>query len=471
MRWPLRNQILIRLLTLVIVAIVAITFANIRSVSNFNQRQYESRISQISELLVSIPFPITDGILDNMTLLSGAEFAQTDVRGILTAKSKGAPMVPDSLREPADLSGPGNQELDLAQEIEIEGKAYSYARVGIQKPGRGLNHVHIFVSQEDVRDLWWRSIQPPLWIASIILPLALIVSLAMASNLTRPLADLQEQVSRIANGQREPIETGARQDEIHDLTVSMNEMAKQLQDRDDQVRRNERLNTLLQMGSGIAHNLKNCATGCKMAVELLASEQPEWKGSENLQVAKRQLDLMSKYIDRFMTLSKTGGQLNSTLQATSNLATTLDSVVFLVRPSAEHLNVKLALECSCDNPQATIAQEDAEQLMINLINNAITAASEFSVIDGKREAFVQVTLSDNQFGRIELTVADNGAGPPPEIASSILEPFVSGTRDGAGLGLSLAQDIVDRANGELSWQRVEDQTIFCIELNRAANGI
>lgn len=65
-------------------------------------------------------------------------------------------------------------------------------------------------------------------------------------------------------------------------------------------------------------------------------------------------------------------------------------------------------------------------------------------------------------GHAVLTVSDNGAGPPPDVAKEIFEPFVTSKPEGLGLGLPLVARCARRLDGEIQWDRVEQQTRFCL---------
>ena len=74
--------------------------------------------------------------------------------------------------------------------------------------------------------------------------------------------------------------------------------------------------------------------------------------------------------------------------------------------------------------------------------------------------------------QIELIVADDGTGIPPEIAARLFEPFVTGNEartagKGTGLGLSIAKQIVKMHSGEMTLvaaPRKPYQTAFCIQI-------
>ena len=462
MRWPLRNQILVRILLLLVITVGAITYANIRSIIATNRASEVQRLQRISRLLTTTQFPLTSSVLENMKSLSGAEFILVNELGKILSRTQGAPReVPKTA-----VSGDHPQSESPAA-IQADGRPFYHAVVRAL-PDRNQSaepeSVHIFVPRQSDRSIWWQASKSPLTIALLVLPLALLFSFALASQVTRPLAKLQQQVTQIAKGDARPIPLTTGNDEIRDLNVSVNEMAEKLQDHDNQLRRNERLRTMVQFGSGIAHHLRNSATGCKMAIELLAGDHREIADSENFQVARRQLGLMDNYIRKFLMLSKSSERERPTEIQPIDLNTVLESVAFLLRPSAAHLNVKMAIDSRCDDSKFEMSEEDAEQLMMNLIRNGITAASEkAAAAEGDEAASVEVDLNVRN-GNVVFSVTDNGAGPPEDIAENIFQPFVTGSREGTGLGLSLVREIVERAGGSVDWNRQENKTTFTVSI-------
>ena len=472
MRWPLRNQILWQLLALIVITVIGITIANIRSTTISNRRELSKQVAEISRILSTSRFPLTSNVLEEMKSLSGADFVVTKQDDSVFSKTSAAP---GELPE-AGLRGDAAGDLiESENQVSIEGQNYFHTELPMSDVRSQLKSVHVFVSQEKYRRSRWHAVRNPLTIAAFVIPIALLFGWLLANSLTKPLSELQQQVGNVALGNWEPIDASGRNDEVRDLKVSVNEMVKQLQKHEEQLKQSEQLKTLVTMGSGIAHNLRNCATGCKMAVELLGQQHEEVKDSANLDVAKRQLDLMNKYIERFLRLAKvndsaslkTGFQQSTPM---NSFAEIIDSVLYLLKPTAEHLGVELIVNDNFKDTEQSlinVAYEDLEQLVMNLVSNAISAASENSIRTGDRErkAYVRIGLSRlDGFPKYELSVCDNGAGPPAEIAGQLFEPFVSGKPEGSGLGLALVEEIVERAGGEVSWSRAEDETRFAVEL-------
>ena len=129
---------------------------------------------------------------------------------------------------------------------------------------------------------------------------------------------------------------------------------------------------------------------------------------------------------------------------------------------AKHLDVVIDLDQVTDT-SANIELDDARQVVMNLVGNAITAAKEAVMNSSStpRSEPPKVSISlHQQNDSAMLLVTDNGNGPPPEIADHIFESFVSGSRSGTGLGLVQVAEIADQIGGKVSWRRQNDRTIF-----------
>ena len=95
-----------------------------------------------------------------------------------------------------------------------------------------------------------------------------LVTTVLAHRFVRPIRQLGDRAAAIARGDFQPVAVSRHDDEIRDLALSINRMSEQLGQYEGQVRRHEQLRTLGQLGAGIAHQLRNAATGGRMAIEL-----------------------------------------------------------------------------------------------------------------------------------------------------------------------------------------------------------
>jgi C4-dicarboxylate-specific signal transduction histidine kinase len=90
-----------------------------------------------------------------------------------------------------------------------------------------------------------------------------------------------------------------------------------------------------------------------------------------------------------------------------------------------------------------------EQVLINLVANAIDAASERS--DARGRVVIRVAAKANA---IMIRVEDNGRGVAPELADTIFDAYQTTKPRGMGLGLHLSRRIVQRHAGRLWWEPV-----------------
>ncbi len=105
-----------------------------------------------------------------------------------------------------------------------------------------------------------------------------------------------------------------------------------------------------------------------------------------------------------------------------------------------------------------------EQILINLIQNALDALA------GREGAVIRIATHRTADG-IEIDVADNGPGVPPDIADELFMPFVTGRTEGLGLGLPIARNIARDFGGELSLiDPALDGAAFRLSLPEAAHG-
>ncbi|MFS0772511.1 sensor histidine kinase [Sphingomonas sp. 1P08PE] len=101
-----------------------------------------------------------------------------------------------------------------------------------------------------------------------------------------------------------------------------------------------------------------------------------------------------------------------------------------------------------------------EQVVVNLLQNAIEA------LDGRPDAAIAVRL-DSAGAMVVLTIADNGPGIDPAIASRLFTPFATSRPKGLGLGLIIAQDIMNDLGGTLRLVPSDRGAAFAVELRKA----
>jgi two-component system phosphate regulon sensor histidine kinase PhoR len=123
-----------------------------------------------------------------------------------------------------------------------------------------------------------------------------------------------------------------------------------------------------------------------------------------------------------------------------------------MRLQAERAGLALRVECPSDLPRVRIDAQRLEQVLVNLIHNAV----KFTRSGGE-----VVLLGELGPGEVRFAVCDTGIGIPEEDIPRIFERFYrvdkSRAGSGTGLGLSIAKHTVEAHNGRIWAESVEGQ--------------
>ena len=143
----------------------------------------------------------------------------------------------------------------------------------------------------------------------------------------------------------------------------------------------------------------------------------------------------------------------------------LKEVAGFLDKEAEHRNITLEFNFPADLPTVESDRGQLQQIFLNLINNAIAAVS-----DGGR---VSLSANTESSHFVDVIVADDGSGIPPENLQNIFEPFFSTKGEfGTGLGLSITREIIEKQGGKINVKsEVNVGSDFIISLPVRKSGI
>jgi two-component system sensor kinase FixL len=130
-----------------------------------------------------------------------------------------------------------------------------------------------------------------------------------------------------------------------------------------------------------------------------------------------------------------------------DLSTLAEKIAALCREEATSRGIRIENESIRPIPPVKADRVQIEQVLNNLVANAIDAASERS--DARGHVIIRVAAGDEA---VVMQVEDNGPGVAPEMAARIFEAYQTTKTRGMGLGLSLSLRIVQRHAGRLWWE-------------------
>lgn len=446
MRWSIRSQLLVPLLMLLVGSAGVSTWTAIASARRV-QQQIEAQMRDIARTIDRTNFPLNPPILQMTKNLSGADYLvihpdQSRTSTLTTTRIE----LPhqETIREDAET-------LRLGPRITVEGREYFCSGIQVRKGSSEEATLYILYPETLWRDAVWEAIRPSLLLGGLVGVVSVALAYGLGQRLSRRVQELERRTRMIASGDFSPMPLPPRNDEIRDLTRSVNEMAQRLAQFQETVKKSERLRLLGQVSAGLAHQLRNAATGARLAVQLHARSCTE-ADTEALEVALRQLALMEANLKRFLDL----GSSQELRREPCSLNALIGEAVALLRPQCRHSHIDLRWQ----PPEADCRMlADAGQLnhvLLNVIGNAVEAAGPGGGVE------VRLQMHSGLSAIVE--VRDSGPGPLPEMAERLFEPFVTGKKDGVGLGLAVARQVVEAHGGQICWRREADQTCFMIEL-------
>ena len=112
-------------------------------------------------------------------------------------------------------------------------------------------------------------------------------------------------------------------------------------------------------------------------------------------------------------------------------------------------------------PQLLLDRIQIQQVMLNLLRNAIDALAHASV--APREVSIRSALTPD--GYVAVTVGDNGTGVAEEMLPKLFMPFTTNKAHGTGLGLAMSRTIAEAHRGRLEYQsNVPRGSLFMLTL-------
>jgi signal transduction histidine kinase len=316
-------------------------------------------------------------------------------------------------------------------------------------------------------------------IGMLALGLALLTGLVLQRQVLHPLSKLTRYMRALGEGKPEPPLAVRRRDEIGALAEAFNRMAEQLDaarqqivadsertlELEQQLRQAETLAVAGKLTSGIAHEVGtplNIISG--RAEILLRSLPPDHRGRPDLEVIVGQIDRISGII---RSLLDTVRQQKPEIQPLA-LAPLVQRLIRLLDPTARRRGITLSGQVAEDLPALAADPNQLQQVLLNLLMNALEAAPR-----GGRIAVEAWACPHDGRPGIALTVADTGSGIPPEALNKIFQPFYTTKPQGqgTGLGLSICRDIVRDHGGTLTVQsRVGQGSVFTVWLPQPDGG-
>ena len=272
-------------------------------------------------------------------------------------------------------------------------------------------------------------------------------ALVLSWTTTQPIRQVVQAAKRVAAGDLETPLPVDRRDEVGELNRAFNEMQQRLKVNkalEERLHQAERLSTIGQLASGIAHEIRNPLNFINLSVDHLQSRYrpPEQEAEEFDALVTRvkgEIHRLNTMITNFLTF----GKPLALERRPCNLIPVLEDVLGMVAQKAAEQDVEIVRAYPAHLPRALADQEQIRTCLLNLVINALQAMPK-----GGRLTVWASGVSRN--GTVEITIADSGHGIAPEVLPLVWEPYFTTKEVGIGLGLALTKKIVDEHQGSIA---------------------
>jgi signal transduction histidine kinase len=357
---------------------------------------------------------------------------------------------------------------------------------------RGLLNVEVSATEREARIASHQRFMTILGGVLILLVVGAVV-FAHSRFVEEPIQALVRAMGRVEEGNlnaRVPVKTA---DELGYLARRFNSMVQEIEKaRKDleeyhhqRMERADRLATIGEMASGIAHEIKNPLAGISGAIQVLAQEVA--KDASRREVVE-EIQAQVRRIDRAVKDLLSYARPSLPCLAPHSLNVLLDRTLLLIRQMIEQQHITLEKQYAPDLPVTLVDEAQIQQVFLNLCLNAVQAMPEGgtltlatalktydevllravavqgprSEVQGQSSDFglrlpaARLPVGQGQAGTLdtcdffEITVSDTGVGIPLEDLDRIFQPFFTTRHTGTGLGLSISKRFVDQHGGMIA---------------------
>ena len=214
----------------------------------------------------------------------------------------------------------------------------------------------------------------------------------------------------------------------------------------------EKMHMVGRLASGIAHEVKNPLAIIMQGIEFFKEKTPD--ADENITMTLKYIEDAVLRADKVIRGLLDFSSLSQLEMKPQDINLIIESSLLLMKHNIERPHILLNKDLKSGLPAVKIDKNRIEQVLINLILNAIQAMPEGGTLDIR--TFIQGEEPADKW--LVVQIDDTGKGIPDAFKEKIFDPFFTTKRDigGTGLGLSIVKNIIETHNGRIEVENKKD---------------
>ena len=241
-----------------------------------------------------------------------------------------------------------------------------------------------------------------------------------------------------------------RDDELGEISGSINLMAAARRSLEAEVAREQRLRSIGKLVAGVAHEIRNPLNSIRLAMEMLETRLAgNTLRREDLRMVRSEVDRLNHLLTDLLTF----GQAREPRGERQAVWPVIRDCLDLLTPQAHERGIRLFLAGEDCSPEAVFDEQRLKQAVLNLVLNAIQASPHGTA--------VRVAIAADS-GGVRVAVHDEGPGLTTDQREHLFEAFYSTKPKGTGLGLAVSRELIAGMGGDLTYEPGRPGATFLI---------